>query len=221
MQFLYLNEELKDEIVLKNENFKYIIKVRREKENSILHVRNLKDDNIYVYKLVNIEKKSAVLKLLKVENSPNKGSDFRLAWSIVDVKIVEKTLPMLNEMGVGGIDFVYTKFSQKNFKIDLDRLKRILISSCEQCGRSDLMDFKIYDDLSSYIDEHDDFYVLDFGGKSFEKDDSIKKVLIGCEGGFSEEERKLFDKNRVLGFDAKLILKSQSAACAVVSKLLL
>ncbi len=221
MQFLYLDEDLTKEIVLKNESFKYIIKVRRKKEGEILHVRNLKDDNLYTYKLKNIEKKSAVLEFLHVKKIPKKGGDFKLCWAVIDPKIIEKTLPMLNEMGVGGVDFIYTKFSQKNFKIDLSRLKRILISSCEQCGRSDLMSFKIYPNLKTYMEENSDFYVVDFGGKTFSKDDSIKKVLVGCEGGFSEDERLLFDKEKVLGFDSDLILRSQSAVCAVVSKLLL
>ncbi len=221
MQFLYLDNACKNDIYLKDENFKYIVKVRREKEGRILYVRNLKDDNIYTYTLMHIEKKSAFLKFVKVEHKPNKGKDFRLIWAVVDPKTVEKTLPSLNEMGVGGIDFVYTKFSQKNFKIDTERLNRILISSCEQCGRSDLMQFRIFNDLKSFMDENDDFCVLDFGGETFSKNENIKSVFIGCEGGFSDDEKKQFVGKKVLGFDSGFILKSQTAASAVVAKILL
>jgi 16S rRNA (uracil1498-N3)-methyltransferase len=48
---------------------------------------------------------------------------------------------------------------------------------------------------------------------------SIKSLfLIGPEGGFSQREREMFEeKVRLKGF----ILRSESAACAIASKILL
>lgn len=221
MQFLYLKEASCKTIELVNEPFKYIVKARRMTQGDVLHVRNLQDENLYTYCLSNIQKRSALLSLQKVTKSEKKGSSFRLGWSVIDPKIIERTLPCLNEMGVGGIDFVYTEFSQKNFKIDLKRLKRILISSCEQCGRSDFMDLNVYEDLQSYFSDYSLAHVLDFGGKNFSYNKEIKQVLIGCEGGFSEKEREMFDTKKVLGLNSNLILKSQSAACAIATKVLL
>jgi len=48
----------------------------------------------------------------------------------------------------------------------------------------------------------------------------IETLLVGAEGGFSEEERDLIAREKIVGLDTLLILKSESAVCAVASKLL-
>ncbi len=46
-------------------------------------------------------------------------------------------------------------------------------------------------------------------------------MIIGCEGGFGEAETALFEAKNILGLDSPLILKSESAVCAVAVKLLI
>lgn len=221
MQFLY-HENAKDETLeLESEKFKHLIKARRKKVGDSLHVRNLIDPNLYIYEIEQIQRSSAILRLHSSKEDKKSSSNLTLSWAVVDPKTVEKTLPFLNEMGVRSLNFVYTDFSQKNFKIDTKRLNRILINSCEQCGRSELMDFKIYKNLQDYLKDYPDSYILDFGGKSVEKRDDKLSVLVGCEGGFSFNERELFAKEKVLGFSSPLILRSETAICSLSAKILL
>jgi len=219
MQFLYY-PEIKNTLTITGDNHKYLFKVRRIKKGEIVKIRNLKDDYIYYYKIIEINKKEALLTLEKKELKPNKPKTFfHLAWCIIDTKNIEKTLPSLNEIGVSKISFVYCDYSQKNFKLKLERIKKILINSNQQCGRSDLMEIEIINSSKEFFEKYPKFSAVDFDGEEIKCDKKYKiPFLIGPEGGFSEEERKYFkEKVRLKGF----ILRSESAVCAIASKILL
>ncbi|HHH37514.1 MAG TPA: hypothetical protein ENK77_02735 [Epsilonproteobacteria bacterium] len=49
----------------------------------------------------------------------------------------------------------------------------------------------------------------------------METLLVGAEGGFSEEESAMIAPEKVVCLDTPLILKSESAACAAAGKLLL
>jgi 16S rRNA (uracil1498-N3)-methyltransferase len=49
----------------------------------------------------------------------------------------------------------------------------------------------------------------------------IDTVLIGSEGGLSESERALLQKQKVVRLDTPMILRSETAATAIASKILL
>jgi len=66
----------------------------------------------------------------KEERTVMPDKKVHVGWCIVDPKTVEKTVPTLNELGVVKISFLYCERSQKHFKIDLERLKRILTGEC-------------------------------------------------------------------------------------------
>ncbi len=218
MQFLYYSDTTSN-ITLSGNEHKYLFKVRRIKKNELINIRNLKDDYLYIYKIEDINKKEAFLKLINKELKPNKPHTFfHLGWCIIDPKNIEKTLPNLNEIGVGKISFVYCDFSQKNFQLKLDRIKTILINSNQQCGRSDLIEIEILNSSKEFFEKYPEFMALDFNGKNIECKNYNKPFLIGPEGGFSENERKYFREIVKL---KSFILRSESAACSVASKILL
>jgi 16S rRNA (uracil1498-N3)-methyltransferase len=221
LQFVYSEDAGKESLKVEGEIYKYLFKVRRHKAAESIAFRNLLDGMLYMYKIVHIEKKSAMLELESAtlkEIKPKKK--LHLGWCIIEPKIIEKTLPMLNELGVYKITLIYCERSQKNFKIDLDRLKRILISSSGQCGRSTLMKIEIKKSLEEFLAENKDITVLDFCenkiGSTF-----ISSILIGCEGGFTKDERILLKKFEKVGLDVPTILRSETATVSVASKILL
>jgi len=63
--------------------------------------------------------------------------------------------------------------------------------------------------------------MLNFSEQKLSKKANIRTVLIGCEGGFTAEEVALFNAENIMGLETPLILKSESATCAVASKWLL
>lgn len=223
MQFTY-DEFCGNEILeIKDEVYNYLIKARRHKISDEIYFRNLKDENIYLYKLGLIDKKKAVLNLISSEKKVL-GNDkkLHLGWCVVDPKTIEKYIPSLNEMGVDKITFIYSDYSQKNFKINIEKLEKILINSSSQCGRSDIIKLDISKNLEEFAKNHIDAYFLDFSTTSIdEKKDNIKTLVIGCEGGFSQKEREKFNENLVVGFESNLILRSETAIIAASSKIIL
>lgn len=223
MQFTY--DEFCGENILeiKDEVYNYLIKARRHKIDDEIYFRNLKDENLYLYKIVLIDKKKAILNLF---NSEKKilinNKTLHIGWCVIDPKTVEKYIASLNEMGVDRISFIYSDYSQKNFKINIEKLERILINSSCQCGRSDIIKLDIYKNLNEFISKNQNVYFLDFSTTLIdEKKDEIKTIVIGCEGGFSNNERENFDKDFIVGFDSNLILRSETAVLAVCSKIIL
>ena len=223
MQFIYDKNAKNELLKIEDENYNYIVKARRHKLDDILDFRNLEDDFLYSYKISQIDKKSLILNLLKKEEKLIENSKkIHLAWCVVDPKTIYENIASLNELGVDKITFVYSDFSQKNFKINFEKLEKILINSSSQCGRSSIIKLDIYKNIDTFIADNPDTYFLDFSQTSIDsKVSDIKTLMIGTEGGFSKRERELFNKNFIVGFSSNLILKSQTAIISATSKIIL
>ncbi|QNK85228.1 16S rRNA (uracil(1498)-N(3))-methyltransferase [Aliarcobacter cryaerophilus] len=223
MQFIYDKNAKNELLKIEDENYNYIVKARRHKFDDILDFRNLEDDFLYSYKISQIDKKSLFLNLLKKEEKIIENSKkIHLAWCVVDPKTIYENIASLNELGVDKITFVYSDFSQKNFKINFEKLEKILINSSSQCGRSSIIKLDIYKNIDTFIKDNPDTYFLDFSQTSIDsKVLDIKTLMIGTEGGFSKRERELFNNNFVVGFSSNLILKSQTAIISATSKIIL
>ena len=223
MQFIYDKNAKNELLKIEDENYNYIIKARRHKLDDILDFRNLEDDFLYSYKISQIDKKSLFLNLLKKEEKIIENSKkIHLAWCVVDPKTIYENISSLNELGIDKITFVYSDFSQKNFKINFEKLEKILINSSSQCGRSSIIKLDIYKNIDTFIKDNPDTYFLDFSQTSIDsKVLDIKTLMIGTEGGFSKRERELFNKNFIVGFSSNLILKSQTAIISATSKIIL
>lgn len=227
MQFLIDERAAQTQICVQDEALKHL-KARRLRPFDRLDFINLSDDFIYTYELKNITKKGFEFELLSIKKGKEKSSKGQMALSVIDVKVLEKLLPFLNELDLARLYLIYADFSQKNFKIDLEKLKRILINSCQQCGRSDLMQIKLFNNVLDFKKAFENVVLLDFEGENlnvFLKEKSLEAVLddyvffVGAEGGFSAREKELFKDKIKLAHP--LILRSQTAIIALASKLLL
>ena len=223
MQFTYEEFCGRDILEIKDEVYNYLIKARRHKIDDEIYFRNLKDNNIYLYKINLIDKKKAILNLISAEEKILlNDKKLHLGWCVVDPKTVEKFITSLNEMGVDKITFIYADYSQKNFKINIEKLEKILINSSCQCGRSNIIKLEVCKNLEQFMKENSDVYFLDFSTLCVDdKKDEIKTLVIGCEGGFSQKERDRFNKDFVVGFNSNLILRSETAIISAGAKILL
>jgi len=223
MQFTYDEFCGGNILEIKDEVYNYLIKARRHKIDDEIYFRNLKDENIYLYKIVLIDKKKAVLNLIFSEKKVLiNQKKLHLGWCVIDPKTIEKYIPSLNELGVDKITFIYSDFSQKNFKINIEKLEKILINSSSQCGRSDIIKLDVCKNLDEFLKNNKNIYFLDFSNKLIdEKKDEIKTLVIGCEGGFSKNEREKFNIDYIVGFESNLILRSETAIIAATSKMIL
>ena len=130
MQYIYNINASEHHIQLKEDDYRYIIKVRRHKIDDIIALRNLKDDILYSYKIESITRRELTIGLISQRELIIKSNkNLHIGWCVIDTKIIEKNISSLNEMGVDKISFIYCKKSQKNFKIDKTRLNKILLNS--------------------------------------------------------------------------------------------
>jgi len=221
VQFLYHPDAGLPSITVEGEAYRYLFKVRRFKMGDRVALRNFLNDYINHYRIERIDKKEATLLFLEKEElrvMPKKL--LHIGWCVIDPKSVEKSIPMLNELGVAQISFIYCDRSQKNFRIDFKRLERILINSSQQCGRSELMKLELFDSLKEFLKAYPKSAFLDFGGTGLMCDTEVDTIIVGCEGGFSDEERKLFADLPIYGLDIPTVLRSETAVVAVASRLI-
>jgi 16S rRNA (uracil1498-N3)-methyltransferase len=222
MRFLHHPEAGAPSLRVEGEAYRYLFKVRRFRREDPLPLRNLRDDHLYTYRVGQLDRRSALLALENSQRLPVLPSrPLHLGWCLIDPRTIEKSLPSLNEIGVGRITFIRCARSQRNFTPDFERLRRILVNSCQQCGRSALMALDESPGLAAFIGAYPDARLLDFSPRSLECDSGVRRLVIGCEGGLTEEERALFPADRIVGLDTPLVLRSESAACAAASRILL
>lgn len=216
MQFCYHINAGKEILEIKDELFNHLYKARRTKIQTLLCFRNLQDDNLYTYKHLQIEKKQATLMLVETKKLPLASTKkLHLIWAIIENKNIEKTLPYLNQLGVKKISFFFANRSQKNEKISLERLHKILISSCEQCNRSDLMEIELLKNTQEALQKYPNSFVMDFDGADIYASQITNfenGIFIGPEGGFDEMERQMFISQKKLSISNQFILKSECAA---------
>lgn len=136
------------------------------------------------------------------------------------------------ELGVKKIIPLITRYTERFSFTNRDRLERIIKEAAEQSGRgvlpvlnepikfSDLiLNLKSEQNLIAY-EKEDKVYLKDFCQK-LDYSRPIN-IFIGPEGGFSEEEITFAKQNNFQTFSlGKLILRTETAALAVVSRIIL
>jgi len=219
MKFILSADAGKPQLRLSGDDYKYVIKVRRHVVGDTIVFRNrINLSEEYRYILENTDGRHATFVLESQCNLPCEPvKKLHIGWCVIDPKTVEKVLPMLTEMGVTKITFIQCHRSQRNFRFDYERFERIMESSIMQCGRTSFIEFGESASLSEFLNGHPDSVILDFGGEALSRDEVYETVVIGCEGGFHEGERALFENHRVRHFSSPMILRSESAAVAVAA----
>ncbi|MDQ7060300.1 MAG: RsmE family RNA methyltransferase [Sulfurimonas sp.] len=177
---------------------------------------------MFEYEIIDIQNRNMELKRISSTHQVVASQkELHIGWCLIDAKSIEKILPSLSEIGVSKISFISCERSQKNFKLDTKRFNRILEASMQQCGRSTYIEFDTYKDIRAFIKEFPQTKVFDFTDKTLDEYTDIKTVLIGCEGGFSQNERALLKEQDIFRLNTPMILRSESAVMAVASKVLL
>ena len=222
MKFLLHNNVGTNELSVSGDDYKYLIKVRRHKAGDLIAFRSREHlGEEYRYRLERTDGRNAYFSLQSHHQALCENErPLHIGWCLVDPKTIEKTLPMLTELGVHKITFIHCRRSQQNFRLDFERFERIMESSIMQCGRTSVIELCESPNVSTFLKNNPEAVIFDFGGEALGRDEVIDTVVIGCEGGFDESERKLFSDYRVRLFSSPMILRSETAAVAIASRLL-
>jgi len=219
MQFTYSIDASQPLLTIEAELHKYLFKVRRHSIEDDLYFRNLKDKNLYRYKVENIDRRKTTLKLIDYEEvviEPKK--ELHIGWCIIDPKSVEKYIASLNEIGVTKITFISCKYSQKQYKPNFEKLEKLLINSSSQCGRSSIIELEVSESLEKFLAKNPDSFMFNFSDNNInDKKNDIDTIVLGCEGGFSKDEVLKFQEDKIVGIDSNLILRSETAVVTIAS----
>lgn len=181
----------------------------------------------FACKVKEIKKDKTILELLNTaENTGESKINVTLYLSVIKQDRFEMAVQKATELGVAKIVPVYSMFTQRNVTLNYDRLNKIAVSACEQCGRSIIPIIEQPIDFNELISRTKDTYMIfpwerEMHGSlrnAFDKSKKDISVFVGPEGGITEEEKvKLTDagaKSVTLG---KRILRAETAAIATLS----
>ena len=218
-------ENISDYAILRGDEFEHFKKVLRGKiGDKIICICG--DGKEYLCEVDTIESSFAKARVLEVENS-DKDSKVKITvfMGIPKGDKMEFLIEKLSELGVSSILPFESSFTIAKPKNKQERYRKIAIEACKQCGRTtplNVLECLSFKDMLKLIKNYDVVYFAyeQADGGTFNDAKSYKNiaVIVGAEGGFSEEESKLIveagAKTVSLG---KRILRCETAPLYAVS----
>ena len=221
------------------------IYVGKEESHHIIDVMRLqKGDSITAFdgtgkeydgRISSIENKRVVIDVSKIKIVDKKRSiSISLAQAIPKKDKMDLIVQKATELGVDEIfpiesSRTVVKSKGERGKRKIERWQKIAVEASKQCGRTELpevRDITYFDAIFDYITKYDltimpcvpeKFVTLKSALKNIDRPNKVL-VIIGPEGGFSEEEiNRACEEGALLVTLGNLILKSDTAAIATLS----
>lgn len=181
----------------------------------------------YACKVKDIKKDRTSLEILDtVKNAGEAKINVTLYMSVIKQDRFELAVQKIVELGVKKVVPVYSIYSQRNITLNYDRLNKIAISACEQCGRSNIPVIEQCIQFDELLQRTANTNMIvpwerEHSGKLrdvIDKSATDIGIFIGPEGGITPEEiQKLIDagaKSVTLG---ARILRAETAAIATAA----
>lgn len=238
---LYVEHDLLegDVCALSRDHVHFLGTVRRQKAGSQVRLFNGRDGE-YLAEITNLERRKGEVKLGPCIRAQTKCPDIWLLFAPIKKARNQFIVEKATELGVSKICPVVT--ARTNMSIKSDKMAAHIIEAAEQTERLDLPDMAPSQDLTSVIAAWDPDRVLIFADEMSAMDGGARgddtggeasqlaaeilaalappcAVLVGPEGGFTDEERALlrrqdFVRTVCLG---PRILRADTAVVALLS----
>lgn len=214
----YFATNFAKEFTMDEVSSKHIISVMRNELGDHLFI--CIDEVYYEYEIIEIDKKTVKVRLLKQHEINN---ETRVYTTLV-IPILKKdnhkiAIQKAIELGVDEIilyqgDNSVVKWKDADKKIE--KLEQFVVDSCRQSFRNKIIKLS-YSKLNKIDISNYDFKL--FGDETQKKISDLKierdqRIIFisGCEGGFSEQEYQFFEKNSFEALSlAKTILRAETA----------
>ena len=218
------------EVTLDKNQSNYLVNVLRMKAADTLLVFNGRDGE-WRATLANASKKAVVLMIDEQVRVQPRSSTLDYCFAPLKQARLDYMVQKAVEMGAGRLRPVITAHTQVT-RLNLERMRANVIEAAEQCGILNVPEVLPPAKLQKLIDawpEQDRDRALIFCDEGDEGDDPItllrslkaknQAVIIGPEGGFSEEERHLLKANDfVMSIPlGPRILRADTAAVAALA----
>jgi 16S rRNA (uracil1498-N3)-methyltransferase len=181
------------------------------------------DATTKLYKIDKVEEQSVGLTLVTELEPTIPKKHIYLLWSLLKKDNNDLVLQKCTELGVRNFVPIISERTEK-MGFDEARAQRIVIEAAEQCGRSDIPHIREPITLTEAIDEYKGKINLYVADKDVQEEPSQTEqpigVIIGPEGGWTEQERVLFNSNKLKNLNLHdLTLRAETAAIAAVSRI--
>lgn len=183
----------------------------------------------YSCKVADIKKDRTILEVLDTAENPiETKTDVTLYMSVIKPDKFELTVQKITELGVKTIVPVYTEYAQRNIKPNYDRLNKIVVSACEQCGRSRIPAVRQAIDFKEMLQRVQNTYMIfpwerEAANTLKSAIDATKteiSVFVGPEGGISKAEANALVQSGARSVTlGKRILRAETAAISILSAL--
>ncbi len=183
--------------------------------------------NDYSCKVEEIKKDKTLLRVLDTAHNVREAKiDVSLYLAVIKQDRFEIAVQKATELGVKRIVPVYSAYAQHNVKLNYDRLNKIAVSACEQCGRSVLPIIEQSIEFKELLSRAQNTYMIfpwehETNNKLSNAIDKTVKdvsVFIGPEGGISDyEQTQLTESGAKSVTLGKRILRAETAAITTLS----
>jgi len=178
-----------------------------------------------LYKITEVEPTAVHLQKITDLVIKNPKRKILLAWSLLKKDKNDWVLQKCTELGVTHFFPIITERTEKT-GFDVERSHKIVVEAVEQCGRHALPQISEPQSLKGVVGQHRDHMqvcVADMAGELFEDNgDEEVLVLIGPEGGWSEQERAYFAEENIARVNiSDFTLRAETACISAVQMLVL
>ena len=219
---------LKQTVTITTKQLHYLINVMRKKKNDTVLIFNSIDGE-YLAKISQIYKKYMVLIIEKKIRDVETEIDLWILFAPVKKTPTEYIIQKATELGASKIFPVITDRTNTK-QINLKRMRNIVIEAAEQSERLTIPEIFDLRKLKDLIESWDKKRIILYGDETIRNQNEIKinfeniyskslgAILIGPEGGFSNDEidylrKKPFIEPIDLG---SRILRSDTAVIAII-----
>ncbi|MCX4312262.1 MAG: RsmE family RNA methyltransferase [Clostridia bacterium] len=181
----------------------------------------------YACKVVDIKKDKTFLEIIDVASNVGEAKTaVTLYLSVIKQDRFEMAVQKATELGINRIVPVYTTFTQRNIILNYDRLNKIAVAACEQCGRSVIPVIEQAIDFGELVERAKKTHMIflwerELHGSmqsAIDKTASDVAVFVGPEGGITEPEKtELTAAGAQAVTLGKRILRAETAAIAALS----
>lgn len=212
--------------MVSGEEFFHAVNVLRIREGDRIFLCD-NEGKEFIAEVQKIEKKSFIASVLEehINECEPKQKVILIAGYLKGDKtelVVQKAV----ELGVSGVIVFSSQFSSSYINENkLLRLNKVALEASKQCGRSKVPKVEYADSLENAlsfgVDAENKLFACEFAEKNevdFSKISGSTAIVVGSEGGFSQEEFKLAqDLGYKTVYLGKRILRAETASIALVA----
>tara|TARA_A100000164_G_C21635541_1_gene643276 strand:+ start:37 stop:747 length:711 start_codon:yes stop_codon:yes gene_type:complete len=210
--------------LLSKEHTHYVANVMRLKRGSNINFFNQEGE--WASEVIFLEKDRVEVKFLNKIKEPLKSSSIELAICLIKKNPMDIILQKATELGVSKITPIISERTEIK-ELNHDRAKKIVIEATEQSNQfippeiSKTIKLK---DFLNHLNGSNKLFFADINNKDRLKkedikDDNLKTLLVGPEGDFTPDERKMIlqNKNTISFSLSNNILRTETATISALS----